>query len=130
MLERSVKHHLEAGTILQGRELPSVMSAALAQARAEKAVIAVAKIDRLARDAGLVLKLANEAEKNGMGGFVFCDLPDIDATNIKGGFAGGYYSQETIDVLKNEFDFHKATQACIWAVPIVSSGVFSIRKLF
>jgi len=28
MVERSVIHHLEAGTILQGRELPSVMAAA------------------------------------------------------------------------------------------------------
>ena len=28
IVERSLKHHLEAGTILQGRELPSVMAAA------------------------------------------------------------------------------------------------------
>ena len=28
MVERSVRHHLEAGTVLQGRELPSVMTAA------------------------------------------------------------------------------------------------------
>ena len=28
MVESSVRHHLEAGTILQGRELPSVMAAA------------------------------------------------------------------------------------------------------
>ena len=28
MVERSVRHHLKAGTVLQGRELPSVMAAA------------------------------------------------------------------------------------------------------
>ncbi|EHA63576.1 hypothetical protein [Synechococcus sp. WH 8016] len=28
LVERSLKHHLEAGTVLQGRELPSVMAAA------------------------------------------------------------------------------------------------------
>ena len=28
MVERSVRHHMEAGTVLQGRELPSVMAAA------------------------------------------------------------------------------------------------------
>ena len=28
MVERSVRHHLEAGTVLQGRELPPVMAAA------------------------------------------------------------------------------------------------------
>ena len=28
MVERSVRHHLEAGTVLQGREFPSVMAAA------------------------------------------------------------------------------------------------------
>ena len=28
MVERSVRHHLEAGTVLQGRELPSVLAAA------------------------------------------------------------------------------------------------------
>ena len=49
-------------------------------ALAEKAVIPVAKINHLARDVGFVLNLANEAETNGIGGFVFCDLPDIDTT--------------------------------------------------
>ena len=28
MVERSVRHHLEAGTVIQGREIPSVMAAA------------------------------------------------------------------------------------------------------
>ena len=28
MVERSLRHHLEAGTVFQGRELASVMSAA------------------------------------------------------------------------------------------------------
>ena len=28
MVERSVSHHLETGTVLQGREIPSVMTAA------------------------------------------------------------------------------------------------------
>ena len=28
MVERSLRHHLEAGTVLQGRELPAVMAAA------------------------------------------------------------------------------------------------------
>ena len=28
MVERRVRHHLEAGTVLQGRELPSLMAAA------------------------------------------------------------------------------------------------------
>ena len=43
-----------------------------------------------------------------------------ELTFTKGGFAGGYPSLETIDTLKNELDFHRATQAYIWAVPIVS----------
>ena len=43
-----------------------------------------------------------------------------ELTFTKGGFAGGYPSLETIDTLKNELDFQKATQAYIWAVPIVS----------
>ena len=60
------------------------LAAALQEARRLGAVVAVAKIDRLARDAEFVLRLSREAERNGMGGFLFCDLPDIDATTSAG----------------------------------------------
>jgi DNA invertase Pin-like site-specific DNA recombinase len=46
--------------------------------------VAVAKLDRIARDAELVLRLSREAQANGMGGFLFCDLPDVDATTAAG----------------------------------------------
>lgn len=60
------------------------LAAALVEARKKKAAIAVAKLDRLARDAELILRLSREAESNGIGGFLFCDLPDIDATTAAG----------------------------------------------
>lgn len=60
------------------------LAAALAQARQRGAVVAVAKLDRIARDAELVLRLNREAAANGMGGFLFCDLPDVDATTSAG----------------------------------------------
>jgi DNA invertase Pin-like site-specific DNA recombinase len=60
------------------------LAAALAEARRRRAVLALAKLDRLARDCELVLRLAREAETNGMGGFLFCDLPDVDATTAAG----------------------------------------------
>lgn len=60
------------------------LAAALAEARRLGAAVAVAKLDRLSRDCELVLRLSREAETNGMGGFLFCDLPEIDATTAAG----------------------------------------------
>lgn len=60
------------------------LAAALQEARKLGAVVAVAKLDRIARDAELVLRLSREAATNGMGGFLFCDLPDVDATTSAG----------------------------------------------
>lgn len=59
------------------------LAAAMAEARRRGAVVAVAKLDRLARDAELVLRLSREAERNGFGGLLFADL-DIDASTAAG----------------------------------------------
>lgn len=60
------------------------LAKALELARQLKAAVAVAKLDRLSRDAEFVLRLSREAEANGLGGFLFCDLPDVDATTSAG----------------------------------------------
>lgn len=59
------------------------LAAAMAEARRLGAVVAVAKLDRLARDAELVLRLSREAERNGFGGLLFADL-DVDASTAAG----------------------------------------------
>jgi DNA invertase Pin-like site-specific DNA recombinase len=58
-----------------------VLAQALEAARKAKAVLVVAKLDRLARDAELVNRLSREVAGNGFPGFLFADLPDVDATN-------------------------------------------------
>jgi DNA invertase Pin-like site-specific DNA recombinase len=83
--DRGAKVVAEFVEVESGRKTDrSQLAAALAEARKRKAAVAVAKLDRLARDAELILRLSREAETNGMGGFLFCDLPDIDATTAAG----------------------------------------------
>jgi len=60
------------------------LAAALKEARRRKAILCVAKLDRLARDVELIARLVKEAERNGFGGLLFADFPDVDATTAEG----------------------------------------------
>ncbi len=60
------------------------LAAALKEARKRKAILCVAKLDRLARDVELIARLVKEAERNGFGGLLFADFPDVDATTAEG----------------------------------------------
>lgn len=60
------------------------LAAALAEARRRKALLVVGKVDRLARDAEMVLKLDRETRANGMAGILFADLPEADTSTANG----------------------------------------------
>tara|TARA_Y100001933_G_scaffold229638_1_gene246092 strand:+ start:5419 stop:6108 length:690 start_codon:yes stop_codon:yes gene_type:complete len=70
-----------------------VLAEALEAARKAKAVLVVAKLDRLARDAELVNRLSKEVASNGFPGLLFADLPDVDATNAAGRMILGVMAQ-------------------------------------
>ena len=60
------------------------LAAALAEARKRKALVCVAKLDRLARDVELIAGLVKEAERNGFGGLLFADFPDVNPSTAEG----------------------------------------------
>lgn len=60
------------------------LASALTAARKSGALLVVAKLDRLARDVELISSLVKEAERNGFGGLLFADFPDVDPTTPEG----------------------------------------------
>ena len=60
------------------------LATALTEARKRGALLVVAKLDRLARDVELISSLVKEAERNGFGGLLFADFPDVDPTTPEG----------------------------------------------
>ena len=70
-----------------------VLAQALEAARKAKAVLVVAKLDRLARDAELINRLSKAVANNGFPGLLFADLPDVDATNAAGRMILGVMAQ-------------------------------------
>ena len=73
-----------------------VLAECLMAARKSQAVVVVAKLDRLARDAELVNRLSKEVAGNGFPGLLFADLPDVDATNAAGRMILGVMAQGVI----------------------------------
>ena len=60
------------------------LAEALKEARKRKALLVVAKLDRLARDVELISSLVKETQRNGFGGLLFADFPDVDPTTAEG----------------------------------------------
>lgn len=60
------------------------LAAAMAEARRRKALLVVGKVDRLGRDAEMVLRLDRETRANGMAGILFADLPEADTSTANG----------------------------------------------
>lgn len=60
------------------------LAEALAEARRRRALLVVGKVDRLARDAELVLRLDRETRANGALGILFADLPEADTSTANG----------------------------------------------
>lgn len=71
---------VETGTKSDRPELQK----ALKEARKRKALVVVAKLDRLARDVELISSLVKESRRNGFGGLLFADFPDVDPATDEG----------------------------------------------